>query len=188
MATRSFGQFEGFAKVYPGCEVMPSCRLIIAKLTMRCGSVGISRHRFRHGRDGSPARFPRACGRPPRRASDAARRRPGVHRPGTSTACRMDVVTAPRRRWSLLRRTSGATTCSRRTMPAEFGPRRTLRMLTPHAPRRRLRQACVRQEPSADAHGCRTSSTSRSPARPRTRRPVREDTRPRTSATATAAR
>ncbi len=41
--------------------------------------------RRRHGRQPSPAKFPRACGRPPRRPSDSARRRPGVHRPGTST-------------------------------------------------------------------------------------------------------
>ena len=104
--SRLFGQFEGFAKVYPGCEVTPSSsRLIIAKMTMRCGSVGISRPRRRHGRQRPPARFPTACGRPPRRPSDAARRRPGVHRPGTSTARRGDAVTASaadRQRYHLL--------------------------------------------------------------------------------------
>ena len=93
--SRLFGQLEGFDKVYSGCEVTPSSSgLIIAKMTMRCGSVGVSRPQRRHGRQRSPARLPRACGRPPRRPSDSARRRPGVHRPGTSTARRRDSVIA----------------------------------------------------------------------------------------------
>ena len=62
------------------------------------------------------------------------------------------------------------------------------RPVTPPAPRRRLPPACGRPTPSADARGCRTPSTPRSPARPRTRRATPEDTPPRTSATATAAR
>ena len=48
----------------------------------RCGPVGISRPRCRRRRQRSPARFPTACGRPPRRSADAARRPAGVHRPG----------------------------------------------------------------------------------------------------------
>ena len=52
----------------------------------RCGPVGISRPRRRRRRQRSPARFPTACGRPPRRSADAARRPAGVHRPGRSTA------------------------------------------------------------------------------------------------------
>ena len=62
---------------------------------MRCGSVGISRPRRRHGRRRSPARFPTGCGRPPGRPSDSARRRPGVHRPGTSTAPRGNKLRSP---------------------------------------------------------------------------------------------
>ena len=56
------------------------------------------------------------------------------------------------------------------------------------APRGRPRPACDPRAPSADVRRCRTSSRSRSPARPRTRRPTRADTPLRTSATATAAR
>ena len=187
--SRLFGQFEGFDKVYPGCEVTPSSSgLIIAKMTMRCGSVGVSRLQRRHGRQRAPARLPRACGRPPRRPSDSALRRPGVHRPGTSRARRTDAVTAPILQCPLLRRAGGATAFSRRATPAVSDAGRTVRMLKPHAPRRRFQPAYVRQEPSANAHGRRTSSTPQSPARPRTRRPVREDTQLRTSATATAAR
>ena len=52
------------------------------------------------------------------------------------------------------------------------------------APRRRPRPACDPRAPSADVRRCRTSSRSRSPARPRTRRPTRTDTQLRTSATA----
>ena len=56
--------------------------------------------------------------------------------------------------------------------------------VTLHAPRRRPRPACDPRAPSADVRRCRTSSRSRSPARPRTRRPTRTDTQLRTSATA----
>ena len=186
--SRLFGQFEGFDKVYPCCEVTPSSsRLIIAKMMTAVGVWESRGPRRRLGRQRSPARFPRACGRPPRRPSDPARRRPGVHRPGTSTARRGDAATAPVMRCPLPQRADSATTCSRRT-PAVIGSDRGVRMLMPHAPRRRLRPGCVPQEPSADVRGCRTSSTLRSPARPRTRRTAREDTQPRTSATATAAR
>ena len=62
---------------------------------MRCGSVGISRPRRRHARRRSPARFPTGCGRPLGRPSDSARRRPGVHRPGTSTAPRGNKLRSP---------------------------------------------------------------------------------------------
>ena len=94
--SRWFGEFEGFDKVYSGCEVTRSFSgLIIAKMTMRRGSVGVSRPQRRHGRQRSPARLPRACGRPPRRPSDSARRRPGGHRPGTSAARRRDSATGP---------------------------------------------------------------------------------------------
>ena len=64
--------------------------------------------RRRLGRQRSPARFPRACGRPPRRPSDPARRRPGVHRPGTSTARRGDAATAPVMRCPLPHRSDSA--------------------------------------------------------------------------------
>ena len=41
-----FGQFEGFGKLYPDCEVTPSSsQLVIAKVMMRYGSVGILRRR-----------------------------------------------------------------------------------------------------------------------------------------------
>ena len=185
--SRLFGQFEGFDKVYPCCEVTPSSsRLIISKMMTAVGVWESRGPRRRLGRQRSPARFPRACGRPPRRPSDPARRRPGVHRPGTSTARRGDAATAPVMRCPLPQRSDSATTCSRRTR-AVIGSDRGVRMLMPHAPRRRLRPGCVPQEPSADVRGCRTSSTSRPPARPRTRRTAREDTQPRTLATATAA-
>ena len=72
--------------------------------------------------------------------------------------------------------------------PTPAPPRPAVRRVTPPAPRHTLRPACVRPTPSADARGCRTSSTPQSPARPRTRRAIREDTPPRTSATATAVR
>lgn len=45
-------------------------------------------------------------------------------------------------------------------MPAVGDSGRVVRMLTPHAPRRRLRRACVPQEPSADGHGCRSCDRS----------------------------
>ena len=73
-------------------------------------------------------------------------------------------------------------------MPAVVVPRPAARVFTPPAPRGRLRPACVRRAPSADARRCRMSSIPRSPARPQTRPPVREDTPLRTSATARAAR
>ena len=117
------------------------------------------------GRGAPPRDF---CGRPLRRLPDSAPRRPGVHRPGKSTAP-ADAALRPDTRWVLA------------APPAA-------RVLMRPAPRRRLRPACARRGPNAAARGCRTSSTPRSPARPRTRRPVREDTPPRTSATATAAR
>ena len=62
------------------------------------------------------------------------------------------------------------------------------RMVTLPAPRRRPRPACDPRAQSADVRRCRTSSTPRSPVRPRTRRSARADTPLRTSATATAAR
>ena len=78
------------------------------------------------------------------------------------------------------RRLRGRTTAFRRPAagpqrPAALrraSPTGTQGMLTPNAPRRRLQPAYVRQESSADAHGCRTSSTPQSPARPRTRQRV----------------
>ena len=73
-----FGQFEGFAKVYSGCEVTRSSSgLIIANMTMCCGSVGASRTQCRHGRQRSLARLPRACWLPPRRPSDSVRQSTG---------------------------------------------------------------------------------------------------------------
>ena len=69
-------------------------------------------------------------------------------------------------------------------MPAVVVPRPAARVFTPPAPRGRLRPACVRRAPSADARRCKMSSIPRSPARPQTRPPAREDTPLHTSATA----
>ena len=73
-------------------------------------------------------------------------------------------------------------------MPAVVVPRPAARVFTPPAPRGRLRPACGRRAPSADARRCKMSSIPRSPARPQTRPTAREDTPLHTSATARAAR
>ena len=72
--------------------------------------------------------------------------------------------------------------------PPWWSYRPAARVFTPPAPRGRLRPACVRRAPSADARRCKMSSIPRSPARPQARPPAREDTPLHTSATARAAR
>ena len=166
----------------------------------------------------SSARFPTACGRPLRRPPEPARPPAGVHRPGRSTAppagpwrppVRSEPPAAPMpvspfgktRVPSRQRPGMAGSDNPGRQQPFEHRRQRgrlgnrhssswssAPQPVTPPAPRRRLRPACGRPTPSADARGCRTPSTPRSPARPRTRRATPEDTPPRTSATATAAR
>ena len=104
-------------------SLMKVVSVSVSMLMMRCGSVGISRPRRRPGRQRSPARFPTGCGRPPRRPSDSARRRAGVHSPGTSTAPRGDTLRSP-----VVRRPF--------RQPAEPGDTRRVRrqrLLPPHA-------------------------------------------------------
>ena len=87
-------EFEDRARAAPGAAPGQLSRAMspntsgTSRMKMRCGSVGISWPRRRHGRQRSPARFPRACGCPPRRPSDSTQRRPGIHRPGTTSGTR----------------------------------------------------------------------------------------------------
>ena len=135
--SRSFGSFEGFVKLYSGCETTPSS-------SVRYLSIDDDEALWSCENDST--RVPGDAEKRPR--GNPATRVPEVV--GRSVD-EVDAVTLP-------------------------------------APRRRPRPACAPRAPSADVRRCRTSSRSRSPARPRTHRPTRADTPLRTSATATAAR
>ena len=124
------------------------------------------------------------CGRrrrPPRpRARRAGRVREARQRARWSTM--LWRMTA---RASLETRRNGRAGIPRRGSPQWWGRSvDEVDAVTLPAPRRRPRPACDPRAPSADVRRCRTSSRSRSPARPRTGRPTRTDTQLRTSATA----
>ena len=155
-----------------------------------CGTGAMPRGRPQAGQAHSA---PRGYATPSDPAGAAAPRREGKS-PGTAGPCSSARRTAAPARdvsSSTLHgngRSNSAAGKAGTRQPTPAAPRPAVRRITPPAPRHTLRPACVRPTPSADARGCRTSSTPQSPARPRTRRAIREDTPPRTSATATAVR